>query len=157
MSQYRKLKIGEVLKSTDEVCFNGTTSWTKYKHCAVGDVLEQKDVISYKWRRRIHGTKTKNIAGKGYRFLKRGETIIDGDEFNFCSGGWSPSHRVGGKVSTFFAKQHDYRRKIDKKAETKVNALEEKKKAIAEESFTHTLARILVELDEIKKQLKDKD
>src|SRR5574344_2136827 len=60
----------------------------------------------------------KNDVGPGYRLLKDGELLKEGDEFMYCHGTWRPTHGPGNIVGgPGYGGGVPYRRKISEPQE----------------------------------------
>lgn len=117
---YRILKIGEVLKDTDEVFRFPNMVWGPTRHH--GDTVNGTWRTNCCYRRKIEEVVreypsdaytvdgTLKDPGKGYRFLKSGERVIGSDQY------WSCVHKEWRKTILFgiqVGNIESYRRKIE--------------------------------------------
>lgn len=87
---YRDLAIGETIRIEDEYMFcGGWLAGLSDARC-VGKKMEQYHV---RHRRPVR------IQSPGWRYLDAGETVQDGDHYDYASAGWCIHHMTAGTVS----------------------------------------------------------
>jgi hypothetical protein len=78
-------------------------AWQQYVHCAVVSIFGLPPTFL--------NSKYADLPVSKYRYLKIGEKIQKGDEYNSILCGWIPSLFVGGAVTSYDDKNNVYRRK----------------------------------------------